>query len=388
MRRVRFGVYPAVTMTTYQTSQYIQRELDNIADFHSYQKLIKSEEFGKLLKDDLKSILKRNSDRKSWEKANNFFEEHGQFIDPYFATKNPGKASELWLELLEIVTKADSKKYDSIHKGTAYYFAGIWSLFAEKYTEGLQWLEYAYEEDLRLNEPRRPPEEYPAAWLLTLDLRENKSEKGNDFEKTRELVKLLDEIFNEINSEFKKSFRRMNLAKIAREKVLTSRKRALRSSWASLLASIWDFKRLQRFLAISPQKTEAQFEVNNFLVNLTLVLETFIPRHNLPEESDGTLAELYRYEIKEMYGFSYKNRNKVFLCQDFPNTYQGIGSKLKRIERQENKLKVAFTLSFRIRNQTHHMFNEEFISLSLFKMVTIRVYYSIFSVLFHDSWQA
>lgn len=371
MKKVYWDVYPAVTNCSYWSTTYIQTHLNSLFDFRQYLKIINNKDFEKLVKKDLRGKI-------NWKKANQFFEEHTQFIDPLFFNENPEKASELWLSLLEIIAKA-SKNYGLMHKGTAYYHTGICSLFAQKHTEALQWLEYAYEEDLRLNEQGKLPKDYPAGWLLSLDSREKESVKGRDFEKTIELKRLIGLMLVEIKSKFGETFPISKFEKIAKDKILASNKRALRSSWASFLASFWEFERLKRFLRISPQKAEAQFEVNNFLVNLTLILETLIPYNT--QNSDITLGGLYKRIIGPNYQFTFTNREKVFLSKDFPRTYQKINANLRLIESRENKLAVAFTLAYRIRNKTHHMFNEEFISLSMFYKMATRTYYTIFKVL-------
>ncbi len=340
-----------------------------------YKTLINSPEFSKLIEKDLSLI-------QNWNSADKFFEEHTLFIINSFLSGKQTLGIEMWLSLLERIEQINHDKYHKIHKGTAYYHAGVYSLFSGHYENAFQWFEYAFEEDLKLE--RR---ETPSVWILTFDTRENQREKGNEYEYTKNYLCEIKQIIKKIvlhDSRFNLTID--SLRGIIKSKVIfgSSSSRSLRSAWASLLASFLYCEEVERFLKISPNSGEAQTIINNFLVTLTLILETLIkksPKATNIHLQKGDLGEIYKKVISPNYGFTYTN-DKCFLSNhQISKNYSNMLNEIIEAEKSEDKVAVAFTVCQRVRNVSHHIFNEDFINEELFRNLALRIYYSIFSVI-------
>lgn len=339
-----------------------------------YKSLINTPEFSNLIKKDFSLI-------KTWQAADSFFQEHTIFILNSFLSGKQTLGIEIWLSLLERIVQVDSREYNRVHKGTAYYHAGVYSLFSGHYGKAFQWFEYALEQDLKLQR-----NEAPSIWILTFDTRENQPERGNEYEYTRRLLCKIQQIINEItlyDSRF--SLTTDSLRGIIKSKIVNnSSSRSLRSAWASLLASFLEHNETERFLRISPNSNEAQVIINNFLVNLTLILETLIK--NSPKATSvllqrSDIGELYQKIIAPNYNLIY-TQNKCFLSNcEITKNYVNMLNEITQAELSENKIAVSFTLCQRVRNASHHIFNEDFINEELFRNLIRRIYYAIFSVI-------
>ncbi len=338
-----------------------------------YKSLINTSQFYNLVRKDFSFIEK-------YETADKFFQEHTLFIINSFLSGKQILGIEMWLSLLERMKKIDALNYNKIHKGTAFYHAGIYSLFANNFDKAFQWLEYALEEDIKTK--RIPSPGTPAMWILTFDTREGEDLKGNDYGYAQKLLYEIKRFLDKIrihDSRF--NITGDLLRSIIISKIVTNNSpRPLRSAWAALLASFLEYNENERFLKISPQSKEAQFTVNNFLVNLTLILETLIKKS--PKANNITLKredinELYKKIIAPNYGFT----DKSFFQSQISKRYSCMLNEIEDADKKEDKLAVSFITAQRIRNNSHHIFNEEFIDNILFENLCLRIYYAIFSVI-------
>ncbi len=364
-----------VIVFNFESSRYLGTNLlGRQYTIQDYKSLINTPEFAELIRKDFSLI-------QNWQAADKFFQEHTTFIINSFLSGRQTLGIEMWLSLLERIEQIDSGNYRKIHKGTAYYHAGVYSLFAGHYDKAFQWFEYAFEQDLRLQRS-----ETPSVWILTFDIRENQLEKGNEYEYTKKLLCRIEQIEKEIilhDSRF--SLTVDSLRGIVKSKIVCDLSfRSLRSALASLLASFLECEGTERFLKIAPNSNEAQVIVNNFLVNMTLILETFIKKspkaQNIPLQKGG-IGELYQKVIAPNYNFNYTS-DKCFLSNyQISKNYSNMLNEIRDAEQSEDKLAVAFTVCQRVRNISHHIFNEAHINEELFRNLTLRMYYAIFSVI-------
>lgn len=339
-----------------------------------YKFLINTSQFYEFVRKDFLFIEK-------YEAADTFFQEHTLFIINSFLSGKQILGIEMWLSLLERIEKIDASNYKKIHKGTAFYHAGIYSLFANHFDKAFQWLEYALEEDIKTG--RIPLPGTPAMWILTFDTREEESFKGNDYGYTQKLLYEIKGFLDRIRTyDSRFSITGDLLRSIIISKIVTNNSsRPLRSAWAALLASFLEYGENERFLKISPQSKEAQFTVNNFLVNLTLILETLIkksPKANNITLKKENINELYEKIIAPNYGFTYE---KSFFQSQISKRYSCMLSEIEDADKKEDKIEVSFITAQRVRNKSHHIFNEEFIDNILFETLCLRIYYAIFSVI-------
>jgi len=359
----------------FESSKYLGVNLLGIQyTIDDYKSIINFPKFAELVQKDFSLI-------QNWQSADKFFQEHTIFIINSFLSGRQTLGIEMWLSLLERIRQVNLEEYKRIHKGTAYFHAGVYSLFSGHYENAFQWFEYALEQDLKLQR-----NEAPSVWILTFDTREKQPKRGNEYEYTRKLLCKIQQFINEIriyDSRF--NLTADSLRGIIKSKIVNnSYSRSLRSAWTSLLSSFLKYEETERFLRISPNSNESQVIVNSFLLNLTLALETFIkksPRASSILLQKGDIGELYQKVIAPNYGFTYTN-NKGFIsnCQINKN-YFNMLNEISIAEQSEDKLAVAFTVCQRVRNMSYHIFNEDFINEELFRNLTLRIYYAILSVI-------
>jgi hypothetical protein len=339
-----------------------------------YKSLINSQKFAESVQNDFSLI-------ENWQAADKFFQEHTIFIINSFLSGRQILGIEMWLSLLERIKQIDSNNYTKIHKGTAYYHAGVYSLFSGHYEKAFQWFEYALEQDLKLQR-----NDTPSVWILTFDARENQPERGTEYEYTQKLVCRIQQIINEIKIyDFRFDLTADSLRGIIKSKIVNNlSSRSLRSAWASLLANFLEYEEVELFLKISPNSQEAQAIVNNFLLELTLILETVIKKSqkvSIITLKRGDIGELYKRIIAPIYNLIY-NKDKCFLSNaQISKDYSKMLNEIKQAEVTEDKLAVAFTVCQRVRNASHHIFNEDFINEELFRNLALRIYYAILSVI-------
>ncbi len=342
-----------------------------------YRDLINSPEFADLTKKDLSLI-------KTWQASDKLFEEHTIFIMNTFLSGRQMLGIEMWLSLFERIEQIDPQNYQRVHKGTGYYHAGIYSLFSNHYDDAYQWFEYAFEQDIKTG--RFPTPGTSSLWILLFDPRENQPTKGMDYEYTKKIVCKINQFLSQIKL-YDSSFTQTDnsIRGIVKSKIVTDlATRSLRSAWSSLLASLLEYSDVERSIKISPRANEAQFKVNKFLVNLTLILETLIkksPKASSISLNKGEIGEIYEKIVAPEYSWTY-DKSKCFLVTNQINKdYSTILGEIKSAELVESKLAVSFTVAQRVRNASHHIFNEELITVEILRELSLRIYYAIFSVI-------
>ena len=361
----------------YRSSNYLITKLGGSYTPGDYLDLIYTLQFSDLIEQDFQSI-------QTWQDADTFFEEHTSFIHPVAFTGRPVAGIELWLNLLERLQQIDAINYDRIHKGLPYYHAGIYSLFATKYTEAFEWFGYAFEQDIRTG--RIPNPGTPSLWILTFDTRVGHLTQGADYGNTQKLLTEIESLIRNIYQHDSFIITSQSLRGIVKSKIVTSgTTRALRSAWADFLALIMFHNYVKKIIRISPKQEEAQLSAHTALLRLTLILETLIKQvpdyssySNVDENSK--LGDLFQHIIGPKYGYTYTSSN-CFISSDIRKDYNLILNDIHSAESSEAKLAVAFTVAQRIRNYSHHVFNKEYISEEIFENIYLRLVYCILSVI-------
>lgn len=363
----------------FQSSKYLKTNLETSYNAAEYLDLINTPEFTKLVKKDFQSI-------QTWEAANKFFEEHTTFIHPFPFRGRPIAGIELWLNLLERLLQIDPTNYERIHKGTPYYHAGIYSLFATKYTEAFEWFGYGFEQDIRIG--RVPNPGTPSLWILTFDTREGHAQRGADYGNTQKLLTEIESLIQNIylfDSRF--TITPPSLRGIIKSKIIIDgATRALRSSWADFLAILMSHDYVKKIIRVSPNQEEAQLSAHNTLSRLTLILETLIKQ--IPNFSNysnvnikSQFGKLIENIIAPEYGYTYSGTKSV-INTNIRKNYNEILNDIRTAEGSgEDKLAICFTVAQRIRNYSHHMFNEEYITEETFESLYLRLAYCILSII-------
>lgn len=363
----------------YQSSNYLANNLGTSFTSAEYLDLINTPQFAVLAIQDFQSI-------QTWQAADTFFQEHTAFIHPFAFSGRPIAGIELWLNLLERLHQIDPVDFNTVHKGTPYYHAGIYSLFATKFTEAFEWFGYAFEQDTRVG--RIPSPGTPAQWILTFDTREGHSQIGMDYGNTQKLLTEIESIIQNIylyDSRFvitSNSLRGVVKSKI----IISGTTRSLRSAWADFLAILMSHNYSKKIIRISPNQQEAQLSAHNTLSRLTLILETLIkqiPNYSSYQNvnSESQLGSLLEHIIATKYGYTYNTRTKSIISASIRKNYSLILNDIKSAELSEDKLAVSFSVAQRIRNNSHHMFNEEYINEETFENLYLRLVYCILSVI-------
>ena len=291
----------------YKSSNYLRTNLGSRFNSVEYLDLINSPQFASFVNQDFQAI-------QTWQASDTFFEEHTSFIHPFAFTGQSIPGIELWISLLERLQQIDPQEFDRIHKGTPYYHAGIYSLFATKYTEAFEWFGYAFEQCIRTG--RIPNPGTPSQWILTFDTREGHTQKGADYGTTQKLLTEVESLIQNIylhDSRFiitPRSLRGIIKSKI----VVDGSTRALRSAWSDFLAILMSHTYVKKIIRIPPNQEEAQLSAHNTLSRLTLILETLIKQ--IPNYSsysnvnqNSHLGDLLQHIIASEYGFSYNSGN-------------------------------------------------------------------------------
>ena len=253
----------------YQSSNYLRTNLDSSLNSAEYLDLVNSPQFADFVNQDFQTI-------QTWKASDTFFEEHTFFIHPFAFTGQSIAGIELWMSLLERLQQIDQSEFDRIHKGTPYYHAGIYSLFATKYTEAFEWFGYAFEQCIRTG--RIPAPGTPSQWILTFDTREGHTERGADYGTTQKLLTEVEALIQNIylhDSKFNitpRSLRGIIKSKI----VVIDSTRTIRSAWSDFLAILMSHNYVKKIIRIAPNQEEAQLSAHNTLSRLTLILETLI----------------------------------------------------------------------------------------------------------------
>jgi hypothetical protein len=360
----------------FESTKYLANNLGTSYAVPDYLRLIYEPLFESLIGNDLKAI-------KTTEAAGNFFGEHATFINAPQMINMPVAAIDLWLRLLERVEQGNPAIYSKIHKGTPYYHAGIYCLFATKYLEAFEWLGYAFEQDIKDG-----GSETPAIWLLSFDAREGQTTGGAEYGKTKILICELESVFKWINLH-EPGFRYNvdTLRGIVKAKILIpSYTRSLLSAWSSLLTILLTHRDILRYLRIAPSAEEAQITVHNSLSNLTLIFETLI-KENPTYKSSGLnendqLGEILEKVICPAFSLSWDNTKKCLIQSSINKDYENILSEILVAENSDNRVAVAFTVSQRVRNKAHHLYHEKYINEETFDCLYYRIVYAIMKVIF------
>jgi hypothetical protein len=369
---------------TYQSSDYLKNNLGASYNANDYLSLINTPNFAHLITQDLQPI-------QTWQDADVFFQEHTVFIHPFAFTGQSIAGIELWLNLLERIKLIDSTNYDRIHKGTPYYHAGIYCLFATKYTEAFEWFGYAF--DQCIGTGRIPDPGTPSQWMLTFDtsvhIINGERRIAADYGTTQKLLNKIQTFLGNIHI-YDSRFAVTSdvLRGIIKSKIITvGTTRPLRSAWGDFLSILMAHEYTKKIIRISPNQEEAQLSAHNTLSRLTLILETFIKQiPNFSSYSNvnphSQLGDLLQHIISTTYGFTYNPATKSIITSAIRKDYSLILGDINAAESSsEDKLAISFTVAQRIRNNAHHMFNEEYITEETFENLYLRIVYCILSVI-------
>jgi hypothetical protein len=86
---------------------------------------------------------------------------------PNLLAESPAHQVEAWEHLLNSLKTNDEKRYQTIHKGTPYYFLGCAAFLCRDFEKALFYMDCALEEDRKLANTK--PEDRPAGRWLLLD---------------------------------------------------------------------------------------------------------------------------------------------------------------------------------------------------------------------------
>lgn len=343
-----------------------------------YFALIQTQAFENEIKKDLELIS-------NWQDADRFFEGHARFILSLNLYNQQGIGIEMWFNLLNRIYEISPQAYDRIHKGTAYYHAGIMSLLNYNYIEGFEWLDYAFEQDIPTE--RVGNEGCPAIWTLSFDPRLNKDTRPNDFGVTLSIRNKVNELLKKINSlESSFTLEESDLRnKINMSFLNTTSNRVIRASWVAFIGNIMNKERTIRYLNIAPKSGEIQLLAHKTLVDLTLILESLLKKSNCASSCGviptDTLGNLINKIVPNKYSAINLTHGKLITTTIHQN-YSQIIEDINTAEAvPENKLAIAFTLSNKVRNHSHHLFNMEYISKEVLDSLFIRISYAILSVI-------
>lgn len=362
----------------YQSSNYLRTNLGSSFTAAEYLDLINSPQFATFVNQDFQAV-------QTWQAADTFFELHTSFIHPFAFSGHSIAGIELWMNLLERLQQINPSEFDRIHKGTPYYHAGIYSLFATKYTEAFEWFGYAFEQCIRTG--RIPDPGTPSQWILTFDTREGHRQRGADYGTTQKLLTEVESLIQNIylhDSRF--IITHSSLRDIVRSNiVINGSTRALRSAWADFLAILMSHNYVKKIIRIAPNQEEAQLSAHNNLSRLTLILEALIKEipnysRSVNVNQNSQLGDLLQHIIAPEYGYSYNSGN-CFVTNQIRKNYSHILNDIRSAEVSNDKLAVAFTVAQRIRNYSHHLFNDEYISEETFENIYLRIIYCILSII-------
>lgn len=91
----------------------------------------------------------------------------GSYGLPTLLGYSPVSQVSAWERVLHLIRRADPVKYETIHKGTPFYFMGVASYLAGDFERALFYMDCAVSEDLRLHGPRWS--QVPSGLFLRLD---------------------------------------------------------------------------------------------------------------------------------------------------------------------------------------------------------------------------
>lgn len=353
----------------------IKATLGKNFDVQQYFTLIDTQSFTNEIRKDMELISKNQLD------PNSLFEEHAAYILRLNFEQKHKVGLQMWLSLLDKIKDADSQMYESMHKGTVFYHTGIMYLLNDRWLEGIEWLDYAFEQDTR---GRNGIIELPATWILSFDQRLGSQRRANDFgvssKMERELTLLIDQI-NILDQNV-----HLNIIDF-RNKIKTifldaSINRPIRAAWCTLLANIMVKAQTMQYLRLGPHERCVQVTAHKSFVDLTLVLETLIAHKYIGPNAAQTLGKM----LCNFIGPQLFNNNQVYnrasrrieiIPEQLRHDYTTILADIHSAEKLNDKLKVAYQLVYEVRNHSHHLFNEEQITESTFDAVFLRLCYAI-----------
>jgi len=344
--------------------------LGNNFEIQQYFALINTESFRNEIKKDLELISKKiqNPDK--------FFEEHARYILNLNFEQRHKIGLEMWLSLLEVIKSGDEAIYKSMHKGTVFYHTGVMYLLNDRWIEGLEWLDYAFEQDTR--NKTSGIVELPATWTLSFDPRLKELKKPNDFGisnsiltdviKLFENIKKFDSTFNLSIDDFRNKIKSTFLD--------ASSNRSVRSAWCTFLGNLMNEKHVLRYLKLGPKEMCVQVNAHRSFVELTLILETLL-KHKYSGANTKPTFGTFIIELIAINIFSETITNTKLINETLNHGYTQILSDVRNAELNNNKLKVAYQLAYEIRNHTHHLFNEEGIDENVYYELFMRLSYAI-----------
>ena len=345
-----------------------------------YSQVIESEEFRTALLKDLEQISA------GIQSPDEFFEEHAKYVLSLIAQQRHKIALELWLNLLENIKIIDEKTYASMHKGTPFYFIGIIFILNDRWIDGLEWLDYAFEQDTRRS--KQGIIELPATWTLSFDPRSTEIKRPNDAGISAEILKKMEDLFKDL-SRFDSSF---TLAistfrnKIKSKFLNASSNRSIRSAWCTYVANLMGKSNILRCLHLGPDNRRIQVTAQKSFVELTLILESLLREKYAGSRPNPTLAnllsELVGPKLFNKYDVYDKNIKRIKLISTIlSRDYIKILTELRAAEDRNVKLAVSYQLAYEVRNHSHHIFNEEKISAEIFDNIFLRLSHAIINTI-------
>jgi hypothetical protein len=342
--------------------------------------IIGSKECKEIIKADLSRI---------WEgsvNSDDFFGVWGSSIVPL---NSQGKAEQgimIWLKLLETIKEINPKKYENIHKGTAFYHLSVAHMFSGRWTEAFEWMDYAFEQDCK---KRSTLPESPALWFLSFDPREFKRIKPWDYDITRRMEICLENILKKIEGyDSSLNIDIGELRKKVKEKILFVNSPlsspSVRSAWSCFLGTLMHEKESSQFLNLGPKKNFAQIFIQRELLNLTLILETLLKKKyysdNQNSEEKITLGILINKKPLKFLNELTQSISKISKDEITGNPLPS-EEEISKLEKKYSKKTSSFILAYTIRNEIHHGFQTEPLSAKQFDLISLRLNHAIFLVL-------
>lgn len=349
---------------TFQSTQHLFRTLGNAFPVTRYFAEIETQNFRNLLLADLQTINTR-------VRGDEFFQEHGVFIQSYHVQSQPYLGYRAWMQLLDILQELDPRQYRNIHKGTAYYHAAIFALKSNRFLEGLELMDYGYTTDLKIN-----PNASSAPGGLYIGL--GYPNRGNDWDEGERLDHWVRYTLDRLPAFQNRRFNILFLSSRAKKYFLTRRSGGRRSAWVSLLASLLGRMEVQTFMKITPAYGEGQTIPKFDLTSLCLILETLLTYS--PEGKRGNtimLEPLFQALIDSRLPAVRSHRQTVYRnLKSLP--YSKWNHRIDHYISAYGQEVVAFSLAWVLRNKVNHIFLDKDISLALYNKVFDLLVYAIF----------
>jgi hypothetical protein len=347
--------------------KFLKQNLSATFEILKYYDLIKSSDFKSLVGKDLENI-------RTTQEGNNFFVEHAGFIQGCHQIGRSGLGFFIWQKFLHVVSESKPELFKQIHKGTAYYHAGIFAIKDIRIMEGLEFIEYAITEDIKLG-----ANQTPAGFLMALD----PLHRGNDQGVQDEIMKAFSLIIKRYNQDYGRQLSLEQISIIVKSYFLEKGVGARRAAWCNFIGIVNSIGHLIDSFKISPEAGEAQTSAKLILVRLCLSLETIMK--NIPDTSghdiqdSDTLGDLLTKKLN----YTREERKNIQELYLGLKGHKGDFSKFGRvisdslISEREKDLALAWI----IRNNANHVFSNFFIDGRVFGQIATRISSAVLGVI-------